>query len=349
MLACLNPNLEIYNETPTKYSVFNPKSGRTFSIGLVEYSVLKSLDGTKNNEQLSDLSSNLTVEQIGMLLSQFEKIGFIKGVEPKQKFNPIKIRKGLVNGNKWIHPENFLTRIAYFLIVYLSLPMLIAGLVMAGTKVNLSILLDSSNLLRPDILLNIPFMLIILSLHELGHAVVARKNGINVPEIGVMLYFFMPCAYTNLSSITFQPSKAKRLLILLAGMLVNMFMAGSFFLLTLFIDEKYQLYALWAAVSNLSLIVMNTLWVIKLDGYFLLEEILDIRHLREKSFGLIRYFIMTQRLKYKTKDKLYKSQYMDSGHRLDNMVYVVYGVLATAYVPILLAALTARLYGWIAG
>lgn len=46
-----------------------------------------------------------------------------------------------------------------------------------------------------------------LMIHELSHTIAARHYGVNVPEIGIMLYFFIPCAYTNISGINLLKSK----------------------------------------------------------------------------------------------------------------------------------------------
>lgn len=43
--------------------------------------------------------------EVGYLVRQFEKIGFLHGQEPPKKLNLIRIKKPLVNGNRMIHPE----------------------------------------------------------------------------------------------------------------------------------------------------------------------------------------------------------------------------------------------------
>lgn len=344
MLPDISPNIEIFTENGEKYSVFNQKTGKTYLIGKLEYYVLRHLDGTKTLEDLKSMVGNLTEQQIRLLIEQFEKIGFIRGEEPKRKFNLIKMRKGLFNGNRLINPQKYIWKFLNFSIIYLSVPIFLLGLFYALLNYEMASLFTTGNIFTPDALLLIPFILIVLSLHEMGHAVVARCNGVNVPEIGIMLYWFMPCAYTNLSSITFQKKRIKRIVILLAGILVNLQLAGICLLLLSVLPSSVHIYLGWAAIANISLILMNTLWVIKLDGYFILEQLLEMKRLREKSFSFLKESILKISVMFKTrKTTKYDGNYVGMGHKLDHIVYMLYAVLACVYIPVLIGSLVIRL------
>ncbi len=103
---CANTNLDINFEANGKISVFHRGSGKTYVIGAGEYSVLRELDGTKDLGTIAACTQYSEAE-VGYLVRQFEKIGFLHGQEPPKKLNLIRIKKPLVNGNRMIHPESF--------------------------------------------------------------------------------------------------------------------------------------------------------------------------------------------------------------------------------------------------
>lgn len=347
---CISPYVEAYSEVNKKVSVFNKKTGKTYLLGDMEYDILRSLDGTKSLSELAAYSRGLNEQQLTLLIDQFERIGFIRGKEPKSKLNIIKLRKGLVNGNRLINSHNIAWRIVNIIIIYLSLPLFILGCHIAARNINIVAVILANNLMTPRAFILIPFMLFMLLLHELGHAVVARCNGVNVPEIGVMLYWFTPCAYTNLSGITFLKSRGRRLIVLMAGSFTNFMLSGICLLLLEVVPAGMYEFLLWCAVSNLSIIIMNMVFFIKLDGYFILEELMEVKNLRRSAFTY-----MTASLKRALsslgragRGRRYKGRYLDIGSRsaLDNSVYIYYTVLSGIYVLIIITALVLGIYNF---
>jgi putative peptide zinc metalloprotease protein len=64
------------------------------------------------------------------------------------------------------------------------------------------------------------------TLHELGHALAARRVGCRCHEIGVQLFFLLPCLYTNVSDVWLVPSKWRRIAVSAAGIYVELFLAA---------------------------------------------------------------------------------------------------------------------------
>lgn len=340
-MPCISQHVEVYFEREGSITVYNRMTGKTYSIGRKEYDILKNLDGTKTSEELSLISKSYSVDEIDSLISKFETIGFIRNKEIKSKINILKIKKGLINANKWINPNHIIPKILAFIIIYLSIPLFLVGLYLGYKNINLIYKILENSITSPSIIILIPTTLFVLSLHELGHAIVARNKGVNVPDIGIMLYWFMPCAYTNLTGITFIQSKAVKLLIFFSGMFVNMGLSGIALILLQFTSGKLYDFLIWFAVSNLSIILVNLLIFLKLDGYFILQELLCEKKLREKSFKYIKDGIMSfynRKSRIGKKRLLYHGEFLNYAGKsdLNNSVYWLYGVLSILYIPIIL-------------
>ncbi len=350
-LPCINPNLEVYFEGNGKVSVFHKKLLKTYSLGKNEYNVLKDLDGVKTIEDISKASKIFTAAEIIYLIEQFEKLGFIKGKEIKKKHNIIKMKKPLINGNRIINPGNPIWKLINFILINLSIPLLVLGIVINLPDLPQITARVQENLFTPGALLLVPVSLLVLSLHELGHAVVARCFGVNVPEIGVMLYWFMPCAYTNLSGITFLEQRWKRILSLFAGILVNVLLMGIGMLLLPAVPTQWYDLVLWFAVSNFSIIFANLLIFIKLDGYFLLEELLGLKSLRKKAFLYVRSSIFGALARRKAIGRgriKYKGSILESDQSaLDHIVFSLYVVFSCIYIPLIFLSIGIAIYGFI--
>lgn len=350
-LPCINPNLEVYSEVNGRISVFHKKLLKTYSLGKNEYNVLKNLDGVKTIEDISKSSKIFSVAEVTFLIEQFEKLGFIKGKEIKKKHSILKIKKPLINGNRIINPKNLIWKIINFILIYLSIPLMVLGIIVNLPDFPQITQRVQGNLFTPGALLLVPVSLIVLSLHEMGHAVVARCFGVNVPEIGIMLYWFMPCAYTNLSGITFLEQRWKRILSLFAGILVNVLLMGTSLLLLHAVPDHLYDFVLWFAVSNLSIIFVNLLIFIKLDGYFLLEELLSFKGLRKKAFLYVKSTVFGPIARRKSAGKgrtKYKGSMLESDQSsLDHIVYSLYVIFSCLYIPLILLSIGIAIFGFI--
>lgn len=116
-------------------------------------------------------------------------------------------------------------------------------------------------------------------LHEAAHIIFALHNDLLVGEVGVMLYYFIPCAYTTICGMSLVKTKLSKFFILISGSLMNLILAE---ISMIFISNGYGgIYALSFAGINIISIVFNLLIFLKLDGYYILEILLDINNLRD--------------------------------------------------------------------
>jgi Zn-dependent protease len=137
-----------------------------------------------------------------------------------------------------------------------------------------------------DALLIAAAMFGIMSLHELGHAAVATALGCRSHRIGLGLFFVLPVFYADVSEI-WRLRPYKRVLVNLAGVFVQLVIGlgiasfaqagivGADFLRSLF-------------VINLLSIAVNLLPFAKLDGYWIVSDILDVPDLQLRGWARLK-------------------------------------------------------------
>ena len=126
----------------------------------------------------------------------------------------------------------------------------------------------------------------IMTIHEFAHAVTCRRFKGEVTEMGFMLLYFIPCFYTDVSDIYLMKKKSQRIAVIVAGPLVELTLWGVFTTLYFFLPKESTISDIFYIVmltSGLKSILVNFNPMIKVDGYYLLEEILGVHNLMERS------------------------------------------------------------------
>src|SRR5207253_2096815 len=143
----------------------------------------------------------------------------------------------------------------------------------------------------------IPLILLVVFLvitaHEFAHGLTCKHFGGEVHELGFFLIYFQPALYCNVSDAWLFPEKSKRLWVGFAGPYFELFLWA---LATL----AWRLTDMETWINYVALIVMTASGVktlfnfnplIKLDGYYLLSDYLEIPNLRRKSFRYVGQLI----------------------------------------------------------
>ena len=337
----IGSHIEAYPHEDTKLSIYNKSTGKTFVLGEKESGVFKCLNGANSVDDVHAACPYYTREEIEQLISAFAEIGLFES--GKRKFNPLKIKMRLFNPNKFMKEEGLITKLLHCFILFGWAIALIAGVLMFRWSVAdpaiyvANVLLEFSKIGVWDIVLLVLISLVCLSLHEFAHMITARRYGVNVPEIGVMLYFLIPCAYTNITGINLLKSKGKRLMVLLSGSLVNLGIIGTCFVLMAMVPSPViGMYGAIIILVNLGTIFMNTLVLLKFDGYYVLETILDEPGLREKAIThLLGYFRLLTG-KNKEEKMAFTLKLKDDNTLLWHLTYCFYALLSLAYIPFVL-------------
>lgn len=341
---CMSLNIEISELSDGRYAVFNRVSKKTYFIGEMEHSVLICLDGTIEIENLAKNFTRLKINDLESLINQFEKIGFLKGAEVKRKNSITRITMAVFNPNKYFKQNSLFVQIFSFIITYCSIPVFFLGVWLNRSYFREYILLLNNKFSITTIFVIILMTIVILIFHEISHVVIAKKYGVNVPEMGIILYWFMPGAYVNLSCVAFLKSKSKKICIFSAGILFNLLISGLALLGCRKVGSTIQLYLLWLGIDNFFNAIFNLFVSLKLDGYLILKEIIDEKNLRERSFQYLRSlgFSMLKKLGvFSKKDALnfYNYNTLNEERNANEGVYLAYGISALLYIPILILSI----------
>jgi len=139
------------------------------------------------------------------------------------------------------------------------------------------------------ILVFLPVSFLVVSMHEFAHGLTCKHFGGEVHEIGFFLVYFQPALYCNVSDAWLFPEKSKRLWVGFAGPYFELFLWALAALAWRVTDTD-------TFINYLGLIVMTSSGIktlinfnpfIKLDGYYLLSDYLEIPNLRKKSFAYV--------------------------------------------------------------
>ena len=123
--------------------------------------------------------------------------------------------------------------------------------------------------------------------HESAHGLTCKHFGGEVHEIGFLLLYLMPGLYCNVSDAWLFPEKSKRLWVTFAGAYCDLLVwALSMIVWRVALQATLLNYLAWVAASVTGIrALMNLTPLIKLDGYYLLSDLVNIPNLRQRSLN----------------------------------------------------------------
>jgi putative peptide zinc metalloprotease protein len=188
---------------------------------------------------------------------------------------------------------------------------------------------------------NLPLMwvtLIVLKFfHELGHAYACKHHGGQVPEMGVYLIVFTPCAYMDASASWGFSRKRRRLSVCLAGMYVESVIAACAVYAWALTDSSL-LHAVAYNVIFLASVVtvlFNINPLLRYDGYYIAGDLFEIPNLRQRAGRYVLDVLKRSILGIPRKT--------ESGGRRLGAILFTYGVAAAVYRAVLIVAIAAIL------
>lgn len=178
--------------------------------------------------------------------------------------------------------------------------------------------------------------LAVITLHEFAHGLTCKHFGGHVRELGFLLLYFQPAFYCNVSDAWLFPEKSKRLWVTFAGAYFELFLWALATLVWRLTDTD-------TTINHLALVVVATSAVkslfnlnplIKLDGYYLLSDWLDIPNLRRKAFDYLGSAFR----------RLFggSPEGRAPGSARERRIYLIYGLLAIGYTYWILTWVAAR-------
>ncbi len=150
------------------------------------------------------------------------------------------------------------------------------------------------DILTPNGILGFMVALVISkTLHEMGHALVATHHGVRVAHMGVALVVLWPMLYTDTSESWRLRSHRQRLAISVAGIGVELVLAGLSTLAWALLDDGPLRQAmLYLATTGWVLsLALNASPFMRFDGYFILSDVLDFPNLHERAGAAARAWL----------------------------------------------------------
>jgi multidrug resistance efflux pump len=298
-----------------QYVAKDPRTGTYFQLGEIEFGLLGLFDGIRTDAEICQeferrygepLSADDLHDFSGMVSArglvtaapgerdaavQSESQGEAEDEEPATKPGSRPKRQSWLFWRKSLFdPDRILNRLEprlrlvwtpAFLWVSLCLT-LFAGLVAWENRFDLA--QSFSQGMGWETLTLVWFTLILATLcHEFAHGLTCKHFGGEVHEIGVMVMFFTPCFFCNVSDAWLMPSKSRRLWITLAGGYCDLCLwAAAVFLWRVTQPGTLVNHLSWVILSVCGTrIFFNFNPLLRLDGYYLLSDWLEIPNLQK--------------------------------------------------------------------
>ena len=258
------------------------------------------LDGTTDHETLArSLGPRWSAELVGQAVTQLAGKGIIDDGSAPARRRRVRFMGVHRIQLTLLHPERLLAVLRPVIAVaghraVLALAALIAvgglgALVVLGQEVTLA--LGTPMHLAGYLAIGIGFLLT-TCIHELAHGAVLTAFGGRPTRMGVMLFYFTPAFFCDVTDGWRLPRRQQRVAVALAGIAVQAVVGGITALVALApVPADVRQTLIVFAVLTYVACVMNLLPFIKLDGYLALMSHLDIPHLREKAMADARTWL----------------------------------------------------------
>lgn len=131
-------------------------------------------------------------------------------------------------------------------------------------------------------------LVFVKTLHELGHAYTAKRQGCRVSSMGIALMVLYPMLYTDTTDAWRLPSSKQRLAIATAGVKTELAVSFIACFCWSFLDSGI-LRSLMFFIATTSLMVslgINMMPFMRFDGYYALSDILGADNLQPRAFAL---------------------------------------------------------------
>ena len=333
----------------TVFVLKEPASGRIYRLPEAAYFIARQFDGQSTPEEIrkrieAKFGDAPSQEELDAYATQLRRLGFFESAAQAPAAQPS--AGGRVRGDllylrfKAFDPDRFLERLLpWFRWVYTrSFVAGSAALVLfafAVAAANWREIQQEFPRLYHLHALAYAWCVLLLNVyaHEVAHGLTCKRFGGQVREMGFMLIYFQPALYCNVSDAWMFPEKAKRLWVTAAGAWLDILVWALAVLAWRVTEPDAALH--FAALVVLATAGVRTLFnvnpLIKLDGYYLLADALDVPNLRARAF---RYLgSLRRRLTGE-----FGATAADDATPRDRRIFLVYGVLAGAYSMLLLGS-----------
>jgi putative peptide zinc metalloprotease protein len=351
--------------------VSDPTSNQFYRLNPIAYDLVMMLDGSRDVESVWKVSlekfgdSAPTQNEVIQLLSQLYNSNLLsadaapeteqllrRGRERTQKrataqaigIMYLKIR--LFNPDRLISAVEPILRPALNIVGFLMWLVLVVWAIAALLPYWDRLVAGFDNVMSPSNLWMIPVVFIITKAwHELGHGVICKRFGGQVPEFGVMLLVLFPSPYVDASAAWQFKSKWQRTAVGAGGMMFELFLAAIAAFVWIWAQDTgrsgevvSQLMYNVMLTAGFSTVLFNANPLMRFDGYYMLADLLETPNLAQRSNKQLTHYF--QKFVYRLENLTPPTQL--SGERA---ILTIYGVLAFAYRIFLFITITLFVMG----
>ncbi len=327
LIAGLRPQLRRHMRTYPQvyrgerwYVLRDESNGRHLRFNASAYEFIGRLDGDHRVQEIWDQmlavlgQEALSQDEVVMILTQLFTVDALKSGLPadaKEFFkrfqhdrrlrwqraimNPLAIRVPLLDPDRvlnrlmsWVRPMFSWTGAALW--------MLVVGFACLLALVNfpaLSSAVDQDILSPANLTLMLLMFIAIKLVHEFAHAFAVKMWGGEVHEMGITLLVLMPVPYVDASAAWGFRDKYKRVLVGAVGILVELFLAALALFVWLAVEPGLVRDAALNAllIGSVSTLLFNANPLLRFDGYYVLQDLIEIPNLYTRSSRYYLYLI----------------------------------------------------------
>lgn len=134
-------------------------------------------------------------------------------------------------------------------------------------------------------------LIVVKSLHELGHAYAAIRYGVRVSSMGIAFLVLFPVLYTDVTDAWRLSDRYQRFKIAIAGIAtefhVGLIACGVWALTDS--DLVRSLAFVFATTSLIASVIINISPFLRFDGYFAMSDLLRVENLQSRAFAIARW------------------------------------------------------------
>src|SRR5436309_6351162 len=286
--------------------VKDPLTGSFFRLGEAERFIADQFDGATPVEVVrkrteEKFATSLSPETLNQFIKTLEKGGLLESAAGGEKASRRRSRR--IQGNllyqrvRLCDPDRLFNRLIgrigflftpYFVVFSAALILFAMGVAISNwddVRGDVARLFQISSL--PLAFLTV---FVVITLHEFAHGLTCKHFGGEVHELGFLLIYLQPALYCNVSDAWLLPEKAKRLWIQFAGAYFDLCLWALATVVWRVTDPATppNYVALVVMVSSAAKTFFNLNPLLKLDGYYLLSDYLEIPNLRQRALGHLR-------------------------------------------------------------
>ncbi|RZL11748.1 MAG: PqqD family peptide modification chaperone [Rubrivivax sp.] len=310
----LRPHVSVRMQTTRGqawYVLFNQATGRHHRVNAQAYEVVGRLDGRHTVEEVW----SVLIDQMGddapsqhdviRILGQMTDAGLIQAEvtpdvrqmvktdetrlkqERRNRLNPLSFRLGLFNPSMLLEKLTPLGQVLWTSWAQLIWLLLVLGAGWAAVVDHREIVAYGRTYFMSPGYLAAAWVIypLMKALHELGHALALRRYGCEVPEVGVNFFMFVPMPYVDASASNKLVNRWQRARISAAGISVELALAALAAIVWLNVEDGWlrQVAFVVMSLGGMSTLLFNGNPLMKLDGYYVLCDALDLPNLAGRS------------------------------------------------------------------